>query len=424
MAEIKSFRGMRYTKKAGDMSSLVCPPYDVISEEERREYLRCNEYNIIRLELPKEGEDPYETAGETLNEWLCDGILATDDKERLYVYEEEFEDKGCRLSFKGIITLVKLEEFSKGIILPHEETLPKAKADRFNLMMATGCNFSQIYSLYIDEKNTTQSYIEKISSGVPEVCITDASGVIHRLWSTADKDIISAVMSDFSERRLYIADGHHRYETAINYRNTLRELGKSKQGDNADYVMMTLVDLNSPGLVVYPTHRVIHDADNFSARDIREKSAEYFNIESDLPKQKALSLLDKAYSNGKKAFIFYSGGRFDLFTLKDFDRACNENKDICREVMQLDVSVLHRLVLENVMKIDAARIADQTNIIYTRDIDEAVALADKGADCAFIMNPTRISQIRDVANIGKKMPQKSTYFYPKLITGLVMNKIV
>ena len=156
MAEIKGFKGLRYTKKAGDMASLVCPPYDVISEDERKEYLRCNEYNIIRLELPREGEDPYETAGETLNEWLSEGILAKDDKDSLYIYEEEFEDNGRTMSFKGIIALVKLEEFSKGIILPHEETLPKAKADRFNLMMSTGCNFSQIFSLYIDEKNTSQ----------------------------------------------------------------------------------------------------------------------------------------------------------------------------------------------------------------------------------------------------------------------------
>lgn len=423
MAEIKGFKGLRYTKKAGDMASLVCPPYDVISEDERKEYLRCNEYNIIRLELPREGEDPYETAGETLNEWLSEGILAKDDKDSLYIYEEEFEDNGRTMSFKGIIALVKLEEFSKGIILPHEETLPKAKADRFNLMMSTGCNFSQIYSLYIDEKNTTQEYIEKISSGAPEVCITDDSGVTHRLWRTSDESIISAVSADFAERRLYIADGHHRYETAINYRNAMRELGKSQPGGSADYVMMTLVDLNSPGLVVYPTHRVVHDVEGFSAQAVREKSAEYFDIASDLPKEKALKLLQEAYNSSDKAFVFYTSGRFDLFKLKDFEKVCRHST-ICREVMELDVSILHRLVLESAMGIDAARIADQTNVIYTRDIDEAISLTDKGADCAFIMNPTRISQIKDVANVGQKMPQKSTYFYPKLITGLVMNKII
>lgn len=423
MAELKGFKGLRYTKRAGDTASLVCPPYDVISEEERREYLRRNEYNIIRLELPREGEDPYETAGCTLRQWLHDGILAQDDADSLYIYEEEFEEKGRIMSFKGIIALVKLEEFSKGIILPHEETLPKAKADRFNLMTATGCNFSQIYSLYMDEKGTTEDYIEKISSGTPEVCITDGSGVTHRLWRTADEGIISAVISDFAGRRLYIADGHHRYETAINYRNAMREAGKSKPGGGADYVMMTLVDLNSPGLVVYPTHRVVHDVAGFSAQTVREKSAKYFDISRMPDKASAFEELGSAYAEGKKAFVFYSGGGFDLFTLKDFESVCREYGSISREVMELDVSILHRLVLEGVMGIDAARIADQTNVVYTRDADEAVSLADKG-DCAFIMNPTRISQIKDVANAGQKMPQKSTYFYPKLITGLVMNKII
>ncbi len=424
MAEIKGFRGLRYAKKAGDIETLVCPPYDIISEEERKEFIKSNEYNIIRLELPRDGEDPYKRASDTLAKWLQDGILTQDSEDSIYVYEEEFADGGRTMSFKGIICLVKLEEFSKGIILPHEETLSKAKADRFNLMMATGCNFSQIYSLYNDENSLTGGYIQQISAMEPEVCVKSEDGIIHRLWRTSDKEIISGICGTFRDRKLYIADGHHRYETAINYRNKLREMGTAVSGDNADYVMMTLVDLNSPGLVVYPTHRVVYGIDGFNAEDVISACAEYFDISENLSKEQAFASLHNSYENGKKSFVLYAGKRFTFLTLKNFEALCGLYSGVCRELMQLDVSVLHRLILERIMGIDAQKLRDQTNLTYTRDADEAIRLADTQANCAFIINPTRISEIRDVALAGEKMPQKSTYFYPKLITGLVMNKIL
>lgn len=423
MAEIKGFRALRYTPAAGGISSLICPPYDVISEDERRHFIDENEHNIIRLELPRGGDDPYAEAGNILDKWIKDGILAQDDADSIYVYEEEFEEKGVKMSFKGIICLVKLEEFSKGIILPHEETLSKAKADRFNLMKATGCNFSQIYSLYTDGGGVTGGFIDGISCGEPLVTAKDASGVTHRLWRTSDPGVISAVSASFDGRKLYIADGHHRYETAINYRNYLREQGLAKPGDLADYVMMTLVDLDSPGLVVYPTHRVVHGIENFDAELIKTRCKKYFDI-MEYPREEALAHLAKAGAAGSKAFVLYTGGRYSLLTLKDPDALCREYSDVCRELMLLDVSVLHRLILEQIMGIDSEKLKNQTNLTYTRDIDEAVGLADGGADCAFILNPTKVTEIKTVALAGEKMPQKSTYFYPKLITGLVMNKII
>ena len=216
MAEIKPFKALRFTEKAGAADELVCPPYDIISEEERQAYLRRNPHNVIRLELPRperEGEDPYAAAGSVLDEWLREGFLAEDDAPALYIYEEAFTAGGRDYAVRGFICRVKLEEFSKGVVLPHEETLSKAKADSFNLMNATGCNFSQIYSLYMDETGETRRAVEALSAGAPEKSFTDAEGVTHRLWVAADGPAVQAVCAQFASRKLYIADGHHRYET-------------------------------------------------------------------------------------------------------------------------------------------------------------------------------------------------------------------
>ena len=228
MATIKAFKGMRYnTGKAGKLSELCCPPYDIISERERLSFIAANEYNVIRLELPKDGENVYQTAGEVLNSWRDKGVLVHEDKPAIYIYEEEFNAYNKRRSIKGIIARVKIEEFSKGVILPHEFTLSKAKTDRFNLMKATNCNFSQIYALYMDEEHTTLSTIDALSKGDPVCKFTDGDRITHKLWIVTDEDVISKLVSDFTDRRLYIADGHHRYETALNYRDYCRENGIS-----------------------------------------------------------------------------------------------------------------------------------------------------------------------------------------------------
>ena len=235
MAEIKAFRGMRYnTERAGRLDELCCPPYDIISEKERKSYLAQNKYNVIRLELPKEGDNVYTTAGEVLDRWREKGILIHEDKPAIYIYEEEFNAYNTRRSIKGIIARVKVEEFSKGVILPHEFTLSKAKADRFNLMKATNCNFSQIYALYMDEEHTTLSTIDELSKRKPNAKFTDGDKVTHKLWIITDEKAIAKLCADFTDRKLYIADGHHRYETALNYRNYCRENGISKEGDAQD----------------------------------------------------------------------------------------------------------------------------------------------------------------------------------------------
>ena len=426
MAVIKPFKGMRFdTEKAGELKTLCCPPYDIISEEERKEFIKQNEYNVIRLELPKEGEDVYARAGEVLDMWRAKGILIHEDKPAIYIYEMEFNAYNKRRSVKGMIARVKVEEFSKGVILPHEFTLSKAKTDRFNLMKATNCNFSQIYALYMDSEHTTLKTIDEQSDFDAQYEFTDDDNITHRLWVCTDEAVIAKLINDFADRKLYIADGHHRYETAVNYRNWCRENGISKEGDSQDYQMIYLVDMEHPGLIVFPTHRMVRDLESFDKDKVLKSCEEYFDIEKFTSVGNMNTVLTKQYKEGKNAFAFYCGkGEWYMLTLKDIAVMDSVLPELSPASRRLDVSVLHSLVLEKTMGIDKENMANQINLTYTKFFEEAIMKVDKGEfQCSFILNPTRVTEIRDVAAAGEKMPQKSTYFYPKMITGMVMNDI-
>ena len=425
MAEIKGYKGLRFNcEKAGKIEELVCPPYDIISDQQREEYIKTNPHNIIRLELPK-GDDKYNKAAEILNDWLEKGILVKEDKPAIYIYEEEFTAYGERKAIKGIICRVKLEEFSKGIILPHEFTLSKAKEDRLNLMKATNCNFSQIYSLYMDGGKNTLGKIDSLSRSEPDIQLQDNDNVTHRMWIIKDEKAIADICSDFTDRKLYIADGHHRYETALNYRNYLREQGLAKEGDACDYQMMMLVDMEHPGLVVFPTHRLVRNLDSFNAERVIDGCKEYFDVTEHSDINTIESTLMELYNQGKKAYAFYCGGSsYKLLVLKDTNIIKKLLPNASTATQQLDVTILHTLILEKIFGIDAENMAKQINLTYTKIFDEAISSVQQGnSQCAFILNPTRVSEIREVASNGEKMPQKSTYFYPKMITGLVMNQL-
>lgn len=427
MADIKAFHAMRYTKAAGTPEELTCPPYDIISETQRAEYLAKNEHNVIRLELPR-GDDPYADAGKTLRAWLSDGTLKCDEDAGIYIYEEEFltaVDHGEKRSLKGIVCLVRVEDFAAGVVLPHEETLSKAKQDRFNLMQATNCNFSQIYSLYMDETGETQRRIDRLSAGTPYCAFSDGL-VTHRLWIVNDKMALEAFRSDFAARKLYIADGHHRYETAINYRNYCRENAVWAPG--SEFVMMMLVDMAHPGLVVFPTHRLVRGLPAFSPEKLLAGSEAYFEISRLADQAEIEPRLQADYDAGKKSFVFVymrdGAPAFALLTLRDLSVMAELMPEKSEASRQLDVSVLHTLVLERVLGIDKENMANQKNLTYTRSLEEALeSVASGESQCAFILNPTRVEEIGAVAAAGEKMPQKSTYFYPKLVTGLVMNNL-
>lgn len=425
MAQISSFKGMRFdTDKAGKLKTLCCPPYDIISEEERLAFISNNEHNIIRLEKPT-GDDPYNTARTILDKWEAEGILIREDKPALYIYEEEFTAYGRRNAIKGIICRLKLEEFSKGIVLPHEFTLSKAKEDRLNLMKATNCNFSQIYGLYMDSEHTSLKTIDELSSGKAELEFTDNDSITHRMWIVKDEAVIKKLVADFTDRKIYIADGHHRYETALNYRNYLRENGLAKEGDACDFQMIYLVDMEHPGLVVFPTHRLVRDLQSFDKDTVLKKCGEFFDIKEYDGTDNMEALLSESDKNGNKAFGFYVGNsKWYLLTLKDItvmDALLPKQSVASR---RLDVTVLHTLILEKIFGIDKENMAQQINLTYTKFFDQAISSVDNGsAQCSFVLNSTKVTEIRDVASEGEKMPQKSTYFYPKMITGMVMNKL-
>lgn len=427
MAEIKPFKGLRYTEKAGDIKDLCCPPYDIVGEEEKAALMNKSEYNIIRLELPVIGgsEDslPYREAASALRGWLKEEILKRDEKDCLYIYEMEFSAAGKVRRVKGFVSLVKLEPFDNGVILPHEETLSKAKADRFSLMKITGCNFSQIYSLYTDEDGSVFDIIDGASKNAPDSEFTDDGSVVHRMWKIDDRETISKITEKMADKKLYIADGHHRYETALNYQKYVQ--GNLNETGTSDYVTMMLVNMENSGLVVFPTHRIVRDLPEFDYNAVCAKCGEYFDITPYLNREKGEIGLEEAYKNGEKAFVMFTGdNNYTLLKLKDISVMDSLLSEGCKALRRLDVSVLHTLVLERIFGIDKENMANQVNLTYTRSADEALAAVDgKRANCCFLLNPTRVEEIKEVAAAGDKMPQKSTYFYPKLTTGLVMNKI-
>ena len=415
MALIKPIKALRFTEKAGKIEECVCPPYDIISESERNGLIEKNEHNLVRLELPV-GEDKYAVAGKTLNEWLEKGILARDEEEGIYVYREEFNVEGVNYCLTGMVCLAELREFADRIVLPHEETLTKAKKDRFELMSHTGCNFSSIYSLYNDDSGFIKEELDKKTAEEPICRFTDDEEVTHTLWKISDKRAIVTIVGTLADKQLFIADGHHRYETALNFK---RENKVVPEGADYNYIMMTLVDMDDKGLVVFPTHRLIVDRE-VDRKEIEEKCKNDFDM-SVIP----LCEMKKALADGENShtYALYNGGDdVLLMTFKESAKRIIDNRS--EAYSDLDVSILHSFVLENALGIDKENMANQVNLRYTRSMDEAIeSVRDGKASAAFLINATKVSQIKAVSLAGDKMPQKSTYFYPKLKTGLVMNQL-
>ena len=426
MAEIRPLRALRYNlEKAGPIENLTCPPYDIISPDQRRELLSRSGYNLIRLELPQEGKNPYQEAAHTLNLWRSEGVLQLDLEEGMYLYEEEFlsqVDRGDRRSVLGLVCRVRLEDFANGVVLPHEETLSKAKEDRFQLLSATRCNFSSIYSLYRDEGGLTRQRLLNLKNTCPPRYAFSDGLVTHRLWVVNDPVAIQALREDFAGRKLYIADGHHRYETGLRYRDALREQGAYLPG--ASYTLMTLTDMADPGLTVFPTHRLVRGVEGFEESALLAACQEDFILEPQQNRADSEKALENLYQEGKHAFALYSGRGWTVLTLKDPAVMEALLPGTSPAYRTLDVSILHSLVLERLLGIDKENMASQKNLTYTRSAEEAQRSVDQGeSQCCFLLNPTRVEEIGQVAQNGEKMPQKSTYFYPKLITGLVVNSL-
>lgn len=396
MPVIKPFKALRYNPaSAGAWEMLCCPPYDVVSEQEQRELEERNQYNAIKLERPSDG---YQAAAERLARWRADGVLTQDSEPAYYMIEMEFTANGKHYVTRGFTAMLELTPFGEGQVLPHEETLSKAKEDRLALMRATNCNFSQIYGMYADETGAARAALNTAAQQPPEAEFTMSDGVTHRFWIIKDAATQQTLTRAVGAGPVFIADGHHRYETSLNY------FGRG------GYIMTVLTDIADEGLVVLPTHRVVNDCSESDAEQLESGLNGLFRVDDALPTTEP----------GDGSFVFYRNGHAKLLTL--INPKAMDVLGMSEAYKSLDVAILHSLILEPCFGIDKNAMAAQSRLTYTRDPVEAVKLADSGEGrCAFLLAPTKVSQIRGVSLAGEKMPQKSTYFYPKLITGITFN---
>lgn len=436
MAKIIPIRGVRYNQdKAGNMPDLITPPYDVINEEAQIGFYEKSPYNIIRLEYGQvrnnddTNDNRYTRSAAFFSHWLQQNVLIHDEKPSIYLYEQEFSVEGQRLTRSGIICGVGVEDYGSGTILPHEETLSKAKADRLELLRHCGANFSPIFGLYDDPSLSVENIATGYKNRKPDVDFTADNGETHRLWLLSDEGDLSSITALFDAQKIYIADGHHRYETALNYHNEMQAQGREEFG----FTLMTLVNLHDPGLIILPTHRLVKNVHNFSLTKVLDKVSHNFTVTSTtLPPNNRAKALSTELASMKgimasaNAFSLYLGGNM-LYRLtiprgeenRLMASRCNAYS---RQWRDLDVAILQTLVLEDAFGIDKEARHSGTNLSYTREEAKALDSVDAGEyQAAIFLNPTLVKEVTEVAAAGDKMPQKSTYFYPKLITGLVIN---
>ncbi|GBF33216.1 conserved putative phosphatase [Desulfocucumis palustris] len=449
MAYITPIRALRYnTSLVPDLAQVITPPYDVIDAEAQDKYYRRHPNNIIRLEygktFPQDTEDNnrYTRAAADFSSWQGKGILLGENKPALYMYKQTFSVNGESKTRTGLMAGVKIEPYEKGVVLPHEETLPKHKADRLALMQACGANFSPIFSLYSDPDKQVEKITALRLEDTPEIDFTSEDGQRHRLWVLDDPALITPIQNALAHMVIFIADGHHRYETALNYRNLLRERNNTtaKEPQPYDFVMMTLVNLYDPGLVVLPTHRLVRNLPEQLTGSLMGGIEQYFTAEPftfdenhgnfqnfmEILAQKGRQSAAGEISAHSHAFGLYKGNREGyIITLKN---GVNPREimalDKSREWCGLDVSVLHTLIMEKYLGIGGEQRASESNLTYTRDEIEALKKVDRGEyQMVFFLNPTLVEEVTAVAAKREKMPQKSTFFYPKLPTGILLAKL-
>jgi uncharacterized protein (DUF1015 family) len=432
MATIAAFRGIRYNpNKIGDLSKVMSQPYDRIGPDLQQQYYDLHAYNITRLIKGKEYEhdradhNVYTRAGEYYRTWLDAGYLLPETQPALYVYRQTFTlPDGQQRTRNAFLTAFQLAEFEEGIVLPHERTLSGPKADRLNLLRATALNFELIFMLYPDpQRRINTLFDDAVGSRPAEVDVHELfeKDVRQQMWVITAPDVLAAVAGEMAAKTgLIIADGHHRYETALNYRAEMRQKHPKAPARAAfNYALVSMVSMDDPGLVILPTHRLIHDYTAKAPGQILADAAEYFQV-TPLPDRGALEAALSDATADDRRIGFYDGS-YHLLRLKSAEIMERVVPDRAPEWRQLDVSILHELAIERVMGISKAQVEAKTYLDYFRDLNQALAEVDAGrATCLFILNPTRIVEVKACSDKGEKMPQKSTDFYPKMISGLVM----
>jgi uncharacterized protein (DUF1015 family) len=416
MAEVLPLTAVHYDLNAvPSLGAVVAPPYDVINPEMRRALLAKSPFNVVEIDLPEapDGTDRYEYAAQTMESWTMEGILKADSEPAIWALEQDYTGPdGSSHTRRGILAKVRLSEYGQGAIRPHERTQPGPKEDRLRLTRATRHNLSPIFALH---PGTTWDLLETHAADAPWGEATDEDGTVHRVWKIADGEVAAAIGKRLEDAELLIADGHHRYETALTY---AREVG----GDGPhQYVMMALVSLEDPGLTVFATHRLLTDLDTAKQEALRETVLELFDVtETDRDH------LVPAPDDGPAAFGYMDSHHMAprKLTLKDpavLDEILEGNSDAYR---RLDAAALEAIVLRRALGLSTDDIAAKRGITYQSSMEGALGKLDsKEADAAFFLRPTPVEQVQAVAAAGETMPPKSTYFFPKLLTGITFNPL-
>jgi uncharacterized protein (DUF1015 family) len=434
MAQVFPFRGWRYdVAQVGELSDVTCPPYDVIDADFQERLYEQHPCNVIRLELNRDEpgdsnlDEKYRRAAGFLQRWIQQGVLRQEREDALYAYHQVFTWGGRTYTRRGFLGRIRLERFGEGAVYPHEQTMSGPKADRLKLLQACEMNLSPVFGLFPDSENTVQAPLEQAILGLTPLEATDHLGVIHRLWPVSNHATIEQVRKRIADKPVFIADGHHRYETAINYRDGLAAAGKLAGPDApANFALMMFVGMSDPGLIILPTHRLVSNLPSLTAQQIKAALSPNFTIETigTGPKgaQDTWELIDADGGQGVLGLGTTADGQWLMARLTDgspMRQLAPEQSDDWRN---LGVSLLHKLVLEYLLKPHHQPAPPKCR--YVHQIEEVTA-AQKANECplACLVPPARIEHVEEIAARLEKMPPKSTYFYPKLQTGLVFNQV-
>ena len=406
MPTVRGFKGIRYNPdKIEDFGSILAPPYDVISPGEQEEFHEMNPRNVIRLILPKgEGDSKYERSAKTFRDWFLDDTLIQDTEPSIYPYYQDFEEGGKKFTRKGFIARVKLEDFSTKKILPHEMTFPKHKLDRLKLNTACKANMSPVFSVYSDPEGSIEKLIDEKLPEKPLFDVVYKDGIRNRLWKISDAGTISSVTEKMADMSFLIADGHHRYETALEYRDVQRGKKDGAGEEPFDYVMMYIARGEGEGLIINPTHRVVKNLGQYTTDGFLAKLGDEFTVEK-MPYKQGLSDI------GYEEFTVVTKDAGSVYRV-------SSPKTALPGYARSGVMLLHNVVFKKILN------EEESGIFYTKYPDEALELVRKGEyELAFILPELKANDIFKVVMTGERMPHKTTYFYPKILSGLTFNPL-
>ena len=427
MADILPFRALRYDLQQVAASQVVTQPYDKITPAMQEHYYAASPYNLVRIILGRREADDnttnnvYTRAADCARQWRKEGILRQDSLPSIYACSQAFTaPSGARFERRGFIALGRVEDYAAKVVFRHEQTLAKPKADRLDLLRATRVHYEQLFLLY-EDSGEIDGLLRSGSAATPTIDVADEYGVAHRVWQISDRAVIKSVQDRMRDKKLVIADGHHRYETALNFRDECRAAALEVDAQAPyEFVMMTFVNMNDPGLLVLPTHRLVHSLKSFSVDEFQTSSRNFFEVEEidpALDAARATAILRERGRAGTALLAITANRAFMLHSPNPAGAKFFAGLSLRQQ--SLDVVQLHKCLLEGVLKLSEESIRNQQNLAYLREASEALGQVRKGAaDIAFLMNPCRVQQVRDIAFAGEVMPQKSTDFYPKLLSGL------